>query len=295
MTDAGRGIALMCLTMLALAVQDGFSRHLAGEYNVWMVVMIRYWFFAALACGLAASRGRLRAAFATPRPFLQAGRGLLFTAEIVILVWAFTELGLARSHAIFALCPLITAAIAVWVLGERIGARRWLAIAAGFAGVLVILRPGAAGWDATALAPLLAAAMFGLYAVLTRLAARTDTALTSFVWTGVTGAVAMTLPGLWFWQPMAPADWGWMAGLCGVAALGQWLFIKTYEAAEAGLVQPFAYLQLVFASLIGVTVFGETLAANVVIGAGIVIAAGLFTILRARPAPGEGPLDRGAG
>ena len=94
------------------------------------------------------------------------------------------------------------------------------------------------------------------------------------------GAVAMTAVGMFHWEPMSGPDWAMMAVLCMTGVTGHWLLIKTYEVAEASTVQPFAYLQLVFASAIGVTVFGETLHATTVIGAGIVVAAGLFTLWR---------------
>ncbi|MEM7642318.1 MAG: DMT family transporter [Pseudomonadota bacterium] len=280
MSGNALGIWLMCLAVFVFALQDGFSRHLVAEYNVWMVITIRYWFFAILALGIAARRGALRRAWATPRPWLQASRSLLFLAEICILVSAFVLLGLTESHAIFALAPLLVAAVSGPVLGERVGRARWIAIGTGFAGVLIILAPAGGVFTPLALLPLMAAIMFALYAVLTRLVARTDDALTSFVWTGCAGAVAITPLGLWMWEPMSASDWGWMLGLCGLAALGQWLFIKTYEAAEASVVQPFAYLHLVFAAGIGVTVFGETLRPNVALGAAIVVAAGIFTAWR---------------
>ncbi|WP_298429920.1 DMT family transporter [uncultured Jannaschia sp.] len=284
MSATGRGIALMCITMFVLAVQDGFSRHLAGRYDVTMVVMLRYWFFAALAVTIAWRRGVLRRAWATPRPGLQFARAAILAFEIVVLVWAFVALGLTESHAIFALGPLLVAALSVPLLGERVGPARWGAIGVGFAGVLVILMPDGGVFSPLALVPLGAAFMFALYVVLTRLASRTDSALTSFVWTGVVGAVLLAPFGLWAWEPMTPADWGWMAGLCVIAAGAQWLFILTYEAAEASAVQPFAYLQLVFASAIGVMIFDEVLRPNVAVGAVIVIGAGLFTLWRARRA-----------
>ncbi|WP_308915593.1 DMT family transporter [Jannaschia sp. LMIT008] len=289
-SDDRLGIAMMSATMLLLAVQDGFSRHLAGEYNVWMVVTIRYWFFAILALGLAARRpGGLRRAWGTPRPILQACRGVLLVFEICGLVAAFTVLGLTESHAIFALCPLLIAALSVPLLGERVGLWRWLAIGVGFVGVLVILDPGAGVVSPFAVLALACAFAFALYSVLTRLVARTDDALTSFVWTGVAGAIAITPLGLWAWEPMAPADWGWMTGLCAVAALSMFMLIKTYETAEASVVQPFAYLQLVFVTIIGVTVFDEVVRREVLIGGGIVIGAGLFTLWRARRTGARGP------
>ena len=120
--------------------------------------------------------------------------------------------------------------------------------------------------------------------LLTRRAARKDSAATSFFWTGVTGAVLMTAVGATSWEAMSLPDWGWMAALCITGATGHFLLIKTYEVAEASAVQPFAYFQLVFASAIGLLIFGERLAPNVALGGAIVIAAGLFTLIRARRA-----------
>ena len=88
--------------------------------------------------------------------------------------------------------------------------------------------------------------------------------------------------GAWFWEPMTGPDWVWMILLCITGAAGHFTLIKCYEVAEASAVQPFAYLQLVFASTLGMTVFGETLRPNVAIGAAIIVAAGLFTLWRTR-------------
>jgi drug/metabolite transporter (DMT)-like permease len=276
------GIGLMVVTTLIFAVQDGISRHLAGEYNVLMVVMIRYWFFAAFVIAVASRQAGLRAAAATSQPLLQAFRGFLLAAEICVMVAGFVLLGLVESHAIFAAYPLLIAALSGPVLGERVGWRRWTAIGVGFLGILLILKPGFGVFSPYALVPVAAAAMFALYGLLTRYAGRRDTTATSFFWTGTVGAVFMTAVGIWFWEPMSPPDWIWMGALCITGAAGHWTLIRCYEVAEASAVQPFAYLQLVFASTIGLLVFGETLEWNVAVGAAVVIAAGLFTLFRER-------------
>jgi drug/metabolite transporter (DMT)-like permease len=282
-TNSRLGILLMAATSFVFAMQDGISRHLAGEYNVLMVVMIRYWFFAGFVIVVASrNAGGVGAAAATAQPVLQIVRGLLLAGEICVAVAAFVLLGLVESHAIFASYPLMIAALSGPVLGERVGIWRWSAIAVGFLGMLIILQPGARVFSPYALVPLTSAFMFALYGLLTRYAARKDKAATSFFWTGVVGAVAMTLVGVWFWEPMTGPDWLWMGTLCLTGALGHWLLIKTYEVAEASVVQPFAYLQLVFVTMIGMIVFGERVGTNVMIGAGIVVAAGLFTLWRAR-------------
>jgi drug/metabolite transporter (DMT)-like permease len=277
------GITLMVLTTFVFAVQDGLSRHLASEYNVMMVVMIRYWFFAAFVIAIAKrNAGGLRAAAQTSQPILQALRGLLLAAEICVMIVAFTILGLVESHAVFTCYPLLVAALSGPVLGEKVGWRRWAAIGVGFIGVLVILQPGMNVFNPAAVIPLIAAAMFAVYGLLTRYVGRKDKTATSFFWTGVTGSVAMTVTGIWFWEPMAATDWIFMSFLCITGVTGHWLLIRCYEVAEASAVQPFAYLQLVFASIIGISIFGEDVRANVAIGAALIVAAGLFTFWRER-------------
>ena len=277
------GILLMIATTFVFAMQDGISRHLAGEYNVLMVVMIRYWFFAAFVIAIAGRKaGGVRAAAATSQPILQIFRGLLLATEICVMILAFTLLGLVESHAIFTCYPLLVAALSGPILGERVGWRRWAAIAVGFVGMLIILQPGMGVFAPEAIIPLVSALLFALYALLTRYAARRDSAATSFFWTGVMGAVMMTAVGLWSWQPMTAPDWGWMSVLCVTGALGHWLLIRTYAVAEASAVQPFAYLQLVFVSVIGVTVFSEVVKLNVAIGVALIVTAGLFTLWRER-------------
>ena len=277
------GIALMLATSVVFAGQDGISRHLAEEYNVYLVVMIRYWFFAAFVITIAGRRaGGIMAAARTSRPLIQMTRGALLAAEICVMVTGFTILGLVESHAVFAAYPLLIAALSGPILGERVGWRRWVAIGVGFIGVLFILKPGFGVFNPAAIIPLIAAIMFATYGLLTRYVARDDTTATSFFWTGTTGAICMTAVGIWFWEPMTGPDWLWMGALCITGSLGHWLLIRCYEVAEASAVQPFAYFQMVFAAGVGIVLFSEDLQTNVVIGALIVVGAGLFTLWRER-------------
>ncbi|MCC1492196.1 DMT family transporter [Cognatishimia sp. F0-27] len=277
------GIALMVATTFVFAMQDGISRHLATEYNVMMVVMIRYWFFAAFVIAVAArAPGGVAAAARTSQPWLQIFRGALLVVEINVMVVAFVYLGLVESHAVFACYPLLIAALSGPVLGEHVGWRRWAAIGVGFVGVLIILQPDDGVFSPYAVIPLVAALMFALYGLLTRYAARLDSAATSFFWTGTAGAVTATVIGVWFWEAMTGTDWLWMGALCVTGVLGHGLLIKTYEVAEASAVQPFAYLQLMFSAALGILVFGEVLRWNVAFGAALIVLAGVFTLLRTR-------------
>ena len=277
------GIFLMVITTIVFASQDGLSKFLATEYNVYMVVMIRYWFFAAFVMTISSRKpGGVKQVAKTKTPLLQIFRSLLLVAEMCVTILAFTLLGLAETHAIFASYPLIVAMLSGPILGERVGWRRWLAICVGFFGILIILNPGNGIFSPYALVPLAGAILFALYGLLTRYAGQYDNSSTSFFWTGIIGCIAMTAIGLNFWDPVSQADWSIMLILSASGMLGHFLLIKCYEVAEASAVQPFAYLQLIWASIIGIIIFGEQITTNVFIGACIIVGAGLFTLWRER-------------
>jgi drug/metabolite transporter (DMT)-like permease len=277
------GIWLMIATSAVFALQDGLSRHLGEATNVYMVVTVRFWFMAVFVTLVALrSPGGLPGAMRSAFPVIQLMRGLLLIAEICLMVVAFVKLGLIETHAVFVCYPLLVSMLSGPILGEKVGWRRWAAVLVGFVGVLIILNPGSGVFSVWALFPFASALMFAIYGLLTRYAARRDSSVTSFFWTGVVGAIAITPFGLTHWQSMSAGDWGLMAALCCTAVLGHWLLIKAYDLAEASAIQPFAYFQLPFVSLLGFLLFSETLRLNVLIGAAIVVGAGLFTLWRQR-------------
>ena len=277
------GISLMAVTMLIFAVQDGISQYLAREYNVFFIVMVRYWFFALFVVILCSKQpGGLRKAISTKQPFLQVFRGALLALEVIVMITSFTLLGLIESHAIFSIYPLLVAALSGPVLKEFVGWKRWSAILIGFIGVMIILKPSNNVFSLEAIIPLVAALMFALYSLLTRYAARQDTSMTSFFWTGLIGAVVMSIVGSGYWIALKPVDWAWLGLLCILACLAHYLLIKCYELSEASSLQPFAYLQLLFATIIGLWIFSEKLEVHVVMGAFLVVLSGLFAIWRER-------------
>jgi drug/metabolite transporter (DMT)-like permease len=276
------GIALMILAVTLFAAQDGFSRHLAETYNVLMIVMVRYWLFAGYVVAAATRRAGGLRSVATRRPLLHVARGCLLIAEVCLIIWGYTLIGLIESHAVFAVCPLLVAALSGPMLGERLGWRGWTAILVGMAGVLVILQPGSGVFTPAALLPFCAALMFALYSVLTRMASATESSFTSLFWSGLIGCVVITALGLPAWEPMTAADWGLTLIYAALALAANYVLIRCYDAAEASVVQPFAYLQIVLVSIIGVVVYGEVLELHVVIGAAIVIAAGLVMLIALR-------------
>lgn len=276
------GIRFAVLAMCLFAAQDGVSKHLAESYPIPFFVMIRYWFFAAFVVALASrGPGGLRGALKTRRPVLNAVRGVLLVLQIMVFVLALDLLGLAQQMAVFALYPLLITLLAIPILGETVGWRRMAAVGAGFVGVLIILRPGAGVFDWGALVGLASAFGIAIYSILTRIATQADgSGRPAFVYTGLFGMLTMTLIGPWFWVSMTPADWGWMLLLCLTGMSGHYCLIRAYDATEAVRIQPFVYLQPVFGVIVGASVFGEAIDVWMVLGMGVIIAAGLYTTWR---------------
>jgi len=279
------GIIMMTATTVVFSVQDGISRYLAEHYNVITVVTIRYMFFMAFVLAYSARQdGGIRKIASSPQLPVQIGRGLLLAGQICVAILSFSTVGLVNFHAVFASYPLMVMALSVPVLGEAVGWRRWLAVCIGFCGVLLILRPGTEMFGSASILPVLAAFMMAVYGILTRYAARQDAALTSFFWTAIAGGIAMLAIGPFFWVPPVGTDWYWMGLLCLTGTGGHYLLIKALDATKASTIQPFAYLQLVFASSIGILVFDDSLDPMLIVGSAIIVGSGLFALQRERQA-----------
>ncbi len=278
-----RGIGYMIATMGVFAAQDGLSRHLAELHHPIFIVMVRYWAFAAFVIVLSANRpGGLKSATRTAHPMVQMLRGLMLAGQICVVTYCFTQLGLSTTHSIMSSYPLLVAAAGALFLGERVTVAQWLAIAIGFAGVLILIQPGGDVFNPLSIVPLFCAGVFASYVILTRWVGRRDTSATSFFFTGIGGAVGISLIGPFFWSTFSGSDWLFMAALCVTGALGHFLMIKAYEHAEAASLQPFAYLQLVLASAIGIAIFGEQIDASFLLGASLVVGGGLMAIFVSR-------------
>lgn len=276
-----RGIVFALIAVIIFAAQDGISKHLASEYPPIWVVTVRYWAFAVFVLLLSSRRpGGIRATARTPRPWLQIGRGALLAFQVVLAITAFAKVGLGQTHSIMAAAPLLVAALSMPILGEPVGWKRWVAIAVGFCGILLILRPGFGDTDLDILWAVAGGIGIALYGLMTRLAGRYDGADTSFFYTGVAGAAAITLAGVWQAQNFSAQDWGWMALLCVTGMSGHYFLIRAFALSPAAVVQPITYLQLVMVTFIGIFLFGEQTDALTVLGAAIVVGAGIFTAWR---------------
>jgi len=271
----------MVVTTFMFSTMDGVSRYLAENNNVFTLVTMRYWFIAlvmVITCLFV--KNSFQKILYTKQPFTQFSRGMILSLNNCLVVYTFTLLGLVETHAIIACYPLIVAGLSVPFLGEKFGWRRWTAIFVGFVGVIIILRPTTNVISDGAIYALVGAIMFAVYLILTRYVSRLDSAITSFFWAGIGGTVTMTIISFFIWEDILREDFLWLLIMCLLSASSHFMMVKTLQVAEASVIQPFSYLQLVFGSIIGVTVFSESIDLMIVIGAIIVIGSGLFTAWR---------------
>lgn len=281
MTSQQSGYVFAISAFVVFASQDAISKHLAESYHPVMITFIRFWPFAIFAILLAArAPGGIRGALRTKHPVLQVLRGLLLVSQIALAMAAFAQAGLVKSQAIFAASPLLLAILAVPLLGERVGWRRVLAILVGLLGVLIILSPTDGGFDHTLILPIINAVQMAFYSVATRIVGRDEQASTSFFYLGVVGCFASTCVGPFYLTPVAGIDWMWFAIVSMTSIASHYFLIMAYKRLDAIQIQPISYFQLVWASMLGVVIFGEILHWNVLLGSLVVVGAGLFTIWR---------------
>lgn len=269
------GILLTMLAMLCFAVMDATSKWLVADYPVGQMMFIRCalvllftWFFVR--------RIGLRRAFVTRRPGLQIVRSLIWVIESAMFVLAFKYLPLADTHALASSSPLIVIVMAIVFLGERASPARWIAVAAAFAGVLLILRPGFRTLDWPLLLPVVGAVMWAGYQILTRLAQRDDLPETSMIWSSLVSFMAAALIGWIDWTWPTPTAWALLVFVALLGAIAHYALIKAFDVAEAGIVQPYSYTLLVFVTILGIVLFGDVPDEYTIVGAAVVVASGLF-------------------
>lgn len=277
-----RGIAMMLLAMFIFACQDAVSKHLAATYAVPQIMMVRYLCFLAIALVLCQRTGGVRKALKARRPWLQVLRCVVMIGETALFVMVMRLLPLADAHAVLAIAPIIVTILSIPLLGEKVGIRRFMAVLVGFAGMMIILRPGAAALEPGALLALLCAFMFGLYIILTRKVSADDSAETSFLYLAGIGVIGTVALGPVYWVPPDAVGWGFLVLLACMAAFAHLLLMKALEVAPASLLQPLNYTLLVWATLVGFVVFGDFPDSWTITGAAVIVASGLYTIYRER-------------
>jgi drug/metabolite transporter (DMT)-like permease len=276
-------VKAILLTLVAMGMfgsMDGFSKALVQHYPAWLVLWLRHLVALPLVILILAPRHPLRTLRATRRPGLQVLRTLLLVVEMGLVLIAFRTMPLADAHAILAATPLVVTALSVPLLQERVGWRRWLAVGIAFTGVLLIVRPGLTAIQPAALIAILCTVMYACYQILTRLAARTDPADTSYLVQTALATCFLSLVGPFFWMPIEPRHLPAILALGVLGAAGHYCLVRALTMAAAVVVQPFTYTMLVWAVVIGYLVFGDLPDAWTIAGAALVVSAGIYAAWR---------------
>jgi drug/metabolite transporter (DMT)-like permease len=288
------GIGMMCAAVLCFACLDAMAKYLGTHMDILQVVGVRYAaaFFIALAISNPITRPGL---LQTGRPSLQLVRSALLLGSTVFNFMAFRYLQLDEALAILFSTPFLVAIMAGPILGEWVGWRRWTAILVGFAGVLVVVRPGLGGMHWAALLSLGSAFCYAAYNIATRMLSTTDSSETTLFYANLFGAVLMlpVLPFIWT-PPPHWLDYVLMVAVGCFGAGGHFLLILAHRNAPASVLSPFIYTQIVWAVTLGWLVFADVPNRWTIAGAGIVIASGLYLLYRERKVTGRvAPVEPG--
>ncbi|MEO7761085.1 MAG: DMT family transporter [Casimicrobiaceae bacterium] len=273
----GRGITLILGTTVCFATLDTLSKLMNKFLPVNEIIWGRYFFHGLVLTLLIGPRMKLDL-IRTAHPRTQILRGLILLASSGLFTTSLLFLPIAEAAALSFMSPLLLTALSVPMLGERVRRSQWLAVATGFAGVLVIVRPGGQLFEAATLLPIGCAITYALFQIITRKYAGRDSAYTTHFWTALVCTVILSFTLPFFWK--TPEWWGWLALLAMgiVGGGGHYLLIRAYENAPPATLAPFSYAQLVWAGFISWLVFDHIPDAGSLLGMTIIGGSGLFAI-----------------
>jgi drug/metabolite transporter (DMT)-like permease len=280
------GILLFCGTTMCFAALDTGAKYLARDYHPLQIVWGRYFFQFALLLPFILRRG-VRRSFASARPRVQVARGLLISLITFMFFAAIGHLPLVDAQAISFTMPLILTALAFFLLGEKVGPRRWTAVAVGFAGVLLIVRPTGETLHWAAVLCLACAALNACFHLMTRTLAASDAPDVGIVYAGTIGTAIFSAIAPFVWRTPDIVAWLIFVMIGGLGALGHFWLSKAYIYTRAVVLAPYVYLQIVWVMPLGYLLFDDVPAPSTLAGSGIVVAAGLYVFYRERKLKGD--------
>jgi drug/metabolite transporter (DMT)-like permease len=276
-----RGIALILASTVFLGASDVTAKYLSATLPSIEIAWIRFLVFA-LVMVPAMLPGSPLFALRTGRPGLQVMRGVALLGSSLLFISGLRFLPIAEASATGFVSPLFVTALSIMFLGESVGLRRWLATAVGLIGVLIILRPGTSAFHPAVFFPLVSALAWACTLIMTRMMSGRERAATTMTYSSIAGVAILSalVPLVW----VAPS-WHdiWLGIFIGIASTaGQWIVVLAFRYADASVLAPFSYTQLLWVSILGFLVFGEVPDVWTVTGAMFIVASGLYTARRER-------------
>lgn len=280
LTPETRGILSILTAMLLFTCMDGCAKYLLERNDTVMVVWAR--FASQTALVLAISAPMLVAHVRTRRPALQLGRSTLHALATGMFFYSLNFMELAETVAVFEVAPLLITVLAALVLREQVGPRRWAGVVIGLCGALIIIRPGLDVFQPAALLPFGAAWCMAGFQIITRLIGTADTMRTTMIYSGLVGLLATSAMLPWFWVTPSLGDALLMATFGWIGYLGHLALVYALGQAPASTLAPYNYSGFLWAMLLGLIVFSELPDGFTLLGAAIILGAGIYVWHRER-------------
>jgi drug/metabolite transporter (DMT)-like permease len=276
-----RGIALVLASTVFLGTSDVTAKYLSVTLPSIEIAWIRFLTFAIIMVP-AMLPGSPLYALRTRRPGLQLMRGVALLASSLFFISGLRFLPIAEASATGFVSPLFVTALSIVFLSESVGMRRWLATAVGLVGVLIVLRPGSSAFHPAALFPIVSALAWACTLIMTRMLSGRDHAITTMTYSSIAGVCILSalVPLVWVTPNWHDILFGILIGVASTA--GQWIVVLAFRYADASVLAPFSYTQLLWVSILGFIIFGEVPDVWTVTGAAIIVASGLYTAHRER-------------
>lgn len=269
----------MVVAIALFATMDTCIKMMRDDYSALQILFFRMLFAAPPTLWLIHRDGG-RQALATRRFAAHALRTALTLVALFCFFHTFRLMALAEVYAITYAAPLIVTALGVPMLGEKVGARRWLAVLAGFIGVLIVLRPGAGMLGGGGAIALLGTTLLSVGMIMLRDLSRTETNAAIVFYFTVMGGVISGLASIAVWVWPQGSDWLWLMAIGLIGGLAQIFVTEAFRWAPVAVVAPFQYSSLLWGVLFGYAVFGDTIDLATLLGAGVIIASGLYIVWR---------------
>jgi drug/metabolite transporter (DMT)-like permease len=276
-----RGIALILVSTVFLGTSDTTSKYLSATLPSVEIAWIRFLVFALIMVP-AMAPGSPLFALRTSRLGLQGVRGVALLGSSLFFISGLRFLPIAEASATSFIAPLFVTALSIVFLSESVGVRRWLATAVGLIGVLIILRPGTSAFHPAAFFPVVSALAWACTLVMTRMLSGKEATITTMTYSAIVGLgiLSAMVPFVWVTPSWHDILFGILIGVSSTA--GQWIVVLAFRYADASVLAPFSYTQLLWVSILGFLVFGEVPDIWTVTGAAFIVASGLYTAHRER-------------
>jgi drug/metabolite transporter (DMT)-like permease len=276
-----RGIVLVVASTVFLACSDALAKYLTVSLPPVEIAWIRFLVFVLIMTPAILLR-RGGNVLRTSRPGIQVLRGIGLVASSLFFIWGLGYLPIAEASATAFVAPVFVTCLSIVVLAEKVGIRRWIATIVGLIGVLIVVRPGTSAFHPAAFFPIVSALGWAFALVLTRQISGTDRPVTTMAYSAIVGLVVLSVLAPFFWVTPTWQQVG-IAVLIGISSTaGHWIVVLAYRHADASVLAPFTYSQLVWVSILGFIMFAEIPDRWTVLGACIIISSGLYIAQRER-------------